>query len=552
MTASIYREYTYPDLVRRICDLKHLAVPPGEGEKSGNFSSYDRRSVYKEETGRYENWGANQDGDGYLRKEGGSIVALELDGPGVLWRFWSADPKEGDIRIYIDSEDEPVLQKPFRDFFETFGDERCPANFPNLLPTLSRGRNCFIPIPFQRYCKIVLDEGWGNFYHITYTRMPPETKVPSFTGTFDRPTSIALAEVDRILQLRGKSPYSEKSEDTFVVKKNVNVPPKSKVNIVDYAGSGAIRMITAAVTGIKKEETDDQRCMLRELTLSIKWDHEQHPSVWSPLGDFFGSAPGINDFRSLPLSMDYNGFRSYWYMPFSSGALLELENAGEQMVEITMEIELEKLPAKDADSLMRFHAKWHRGNFLNSETSRFMENGDRWPDWPLLLLKGRGRFCGIHLHVYNAWKIPGEKPETWWYGRWDRKTIDWWWGEGDEKFFVDGEKFPSTFGTGSEDYIGYAWAAEPPFPMFDSGFACQSFIEIDANGHTSVNRFQIADNVPFLQSFEGFIEKYKNDIWEQENKCLYAVTAYWYQMPGQTDPYESVPMAERYGFYHLK
>ena len=32
-----------------------------------------------------------------------------------------------------------------------------------------------------------------------------------------------------------------------------------------------------------------------------------------------------------------------------------------------------------------------------------------------------------------------------------------WWGEGDEKFFVDGEKFPSTFGTGSEDYFGYAW-----------------------------------------------------------------------------------------------
>lgn len=39
----------------------------------------------------------------------------------------------------------------------------------------------------------------------------------------------------------------------------------------------------------------------------------------------------------------------------------------------------------------------------------------------------------------------------------DNKTIDWWWGEGDEKFFVDGEKFPSSFGTGSEDYIGYAW-----------------------------------------------------------------------------------------------
>ncbi len=38
-----------------------------------------------------------------------------------------------------------------------------------------------------------------------------------------------------------------------------------------------------------------------------------------------------------------------------------------------------------------------------------------------------------------------------------------WWGEGDEKFFVDGERFPSTFGTGTEDYFGYAWCSEKTF-----------------------------------------------------------------------------------------
>ena len=95
--------------------------------------------------------------------------------------------------------------------------------------------------------------------------------------------------------------------------------------------------------------------------------------------------------------------------------------------------------------------------------------------------------------------------------------------------FVDGESFPSTFGTGSEDYIGYAWAAEPPFPMFDSAFASQPFIELDANGHTSVNRFHICDNVPFMNSFEGFIEKYKGNHWNANNQCVYAATVYWYQ-----------------------
>lgn len=64
-----------------------------------------------------------------------------------------------------------------------------------------------------------------------------------------------------------------------------------------------------------------------------------------------------------------------------------------------------------------------------------------------------GRFCGLHVHIWNTWQEPAQAAEEWWYGRWNRKTIEWWWGEGDEKFFVDGEKFPSTFGTGSEDYI---------------------------------------------------------------------------------------------------
>jgi hypothetical protein len=154
----------------------------------------------------------------------------------------------------------------------------------------------------------------------------------------------------------------------------------------------------------------------------------------------------------------------------------------------------------------------------------------------------------VHLHVWNRWTPPAQEADTWWYGRWNNKSIDWWWGEGDEKFFVDGEVFPSTFGTGSEDYVGYAWAAEPPFPTFDSPYACQPFVALDGNGHTSVSRFHICDDVPFQTRFEGYIEKYKGNMWEGGNLCLYAATAYWYQKPGGNDPYGRVPISERVGY----
>ena len=193
------------------------------------------------------------------------------------------------------------------------------------------------------------------------------------------------------------------------------------------------------------------------------------------------------------------------------------------------------------ENTLRFHAKYHRGFFGDLDRARFAPGGDRWPDWPLLRVTGAsGRFVGVHMHILDTWKTPQEHPRSWWYGAWDKKTVDWWWGEGDEKFFVDGESFPSTFGTGSEDYIGYAWAAEPPFARFDSPYACLNAMPIDGNGHTAVSRFHVADSIPFTDSFEAFIEKYKGDIWDGENRCLYGVVPYWYQQAGTDDAYPPV------------
>jgi hypothetical protein len=120
---------------------------------------------------------------------------------------------------------------------------------------------------------------------------------------------------------------------------------------------------------------------------------------------------------------------------------------------------------------------------------------------------------------------------------------DYWWGEGDEKFFADGEKFPSTFGTGSEDYFGYAWGT-PKF--FDSATQCQTRNNGNT-GHLSMVRWHIADDVPFQNSFEACLEKYHGNNWP----LLYAATAYWYQAPGVADGYEPVPVGEREDYYTL-
>jgi hypothetical protein len=169
---------------------------------------------------------------------------------------------------------------------------------------------------------------------------------------------------------------------------------------------------------------------------------------------------------------------------------------------------------KPIEQFGRFHAKWHRDAFLPEDPVR------RKIDWTMLKTEGRGRFCGVMLHVWNP-----------------RGS---WWGEGDEKFFVDGEKFPSTIGTGSEDYFGYAWCNPT---LFQNAYHDQT-ISMNNRGHISVNRWHIRQH-PFQKSFEAAIEKY----YPNGKPTLYAATTYWYQAAGQIDPYEPVPVDQRTGYW---
>ncbi len=257
----------------------------------------------------------------------------------------------------------------------------------------------------------------------------------------------------------------------------------------------------------------DEMAALRQLCLQISFDKQERPAVWCPLGDFFGTAPGRNLYRSHVTGMDEDGFYAYWYMPFAEGAKVEIVNDGPASREVDIEVTHAPLN-RPFDGLGYFHCKWHRDTVTLSE--------DRWPDWLLLQTEGRGRFLGVMLHVWNP--------------------RGGWWGEGDEKFFVDGEKFPSTFGTGSEDYFGYAWCNPG---LFQRPFHAQS-MTMNNQGHQSVLRWHIADNIPFQQTFEASIEKYYRT---EEMGTLYAATVCWYLAPDGIDPYGPVPVDQRHDYY---
>ena len=121
-------------------------------------------------------------------------------------------------------------------------------------------------------------------------------------------------------------------------------------------------------------------------------------------------------------------------------------------------------------------------------------------------------------------------------------------GEGDEKFFVDGKKLPSWFGTGSEDYFGFAWGTPGYFSKAYHTQALSPPGTLMAPGNRALNRFHISDNVPFQSSFDGCIEKY---FYTNDTITTYGTMPYWYLASGGRDAYGPLPINTRTNYYVL-
>lgn len=503
--------YSYPQLVKTMTDMQELAKLPPPGEKTSLASSYDRHSQYDVATDKYIDWGANADGDGIIRKEGDDSVFMDVQGPGCIWRTWSATAGAGHVKIYLDGSTTPAVDLPFKNYFDG---KTAPFNRPNLVyipSAAAHGFDNYTPIPFQKSCKIVAEQGWGSYYQFTYTQFPVGTVVPTFSMNLSATDSAALDQADKILGQCGQNPGGEASQ-AKTESKSITAEVGKMATVADLSGTGAITALKVKLDLPKDPEA--QRVLLRQLTISIIWDGEAAPAVWSPLGDFFAYVGGADTFQSLPVGLlDDGTFYSYWYMPYGRKAHIEVGNDGPAPVAMTWQVSHAPLP-QPISTFARFHAKWHRDAFLPARP-------DRQPDWTLLITQGQGRYVGTHLH---GWNPRGG-----------------WWGEGDDKFFVDGEKFPSIFGTGSEDYFGYAWSSSG---HFSRPYHNQILNEGNA-GHFDDNRWHISDSVPFDTSFEADIEKY----YPNDRPTLYAAVVFWYLKAGGNDPYTALPATDRVGYW---
>jgi hypothetical protein len=495
-------------LLNEMTDRTELTYFPENNYKLKQFSSYDRNSVSPDSLG----WFANADYTQFIREEQNAgrreFVLLDADGPGAVVRWWMTfsgpDAFSGTMRVYIDGSETPVIEGNILEMLsgtmlavEPLASSVSPETVPE-----RRGHNLYLPIPYAKQCKITyecdavkIEESKrvpSIYYNICYRVYEKNVDLESFSKeVLKRAEPVIRQTAEKLLAPFAVLEVAQRKSGQLAENDNLTID-------LDETGKAISRIAV-------KLQAEDLNQALRSTVLEISFDGNQ--TVWIPAGEFFGTGYQLNPSKTWFTQVNENGWmEASWLMPFKKSAEIRLVNYGSQKVNAEIEIGTEACTWKN--SSMYFGASWHEFNQIYTAKDD-TTGGDEWHfDMNYVTLNGQGIYVGDAVTVFN--------------------TVDGWWGEGDEKIFVDGEKFPSSIGTGSEDYYGYAWCRPE---KFSHPFIAQPVGDGSFTPGMSVNmRYRALDAIPFQTEINSNIE-----MWHWvKTRMNYAQSAFWYAKPGFT------------------
>jgi len=491
-------------LLNEMINRQELAKYPGTPYQLKQFSSYDRRSVAPGEEG----WFANADYTQFIREEVNEgrreFVLFDHEGPGAIVRWWMTfageGSHEGTVRIYLDNNENPFVEANILEVLsgQFLAGEPLSSSVAPESDYYRRGHNLYLPIPYAEGCKItyecdaiVISENRRSpsvYYNINY-RDYEDARVETLTMEALRESESLLEEVNRTLL----EPVDIQTEPAVL---SGEILSGSSINYSTGKGRQAIGRINMTI------DAEDMNQALRSTVVEISFDGNTR--VWVPAGDFFGTGHELHAHDTWYTSVDDGGMmQCNWIMPFRETADVRVHNFGEVPVNIEMQLFFE--PYRWTRNSMYFGSSWHEYHNIKTAGSENVGGTGNHIDINYVDIEGKGVYAGDAVTVFN--------------------TADAWWGEGDEKIFVDNEDFPSSIGTGTEDYYGYAWCRPE---KFSHPFVAQPTGAGNFHPGMTVNmRYRSLDALPFKEKISSNIE-----LWHWAPTVInYALTSYYYVFP---------------------
>jgi hypothetical protein len=492
-------DVTFESLLNEMTDRSVVTKKPVYPYKTLQSSSYNRASVSPSDPA---GWFANNDQGYDLRKEVNhgrlESVLMECDGPGVLTRIWTPffykdfnNRKGPDILIYLDGDEEPSIRA---NFIELVTGKSFVS--PPFAGYTCRAGDLYLPVSFGKSCKVSV-EGDAYFYIINYRKYDRQVSVETFRPELMAKYKPLLEKAGR--ELKNPAPFTKGKKVSFAK----TITNKQAETVTLPEGSAAIRNVE-----FKLSAADISRA-LRSTVLEMIFDDKT--TVWCPLGDFFGNVNGIDPYRTWEREVKADGTMiCRWIMPYKKQGLIRIHNLHESPVELSINAVVS--PWKWTDDTYYFHACW-------TTEGPYMANPVR--DMNFVEVEGEGIHVGDNFVVLNP--------------------LPWWWGEGDEKIYVDEDfdrNFPSHFGTGTEDYYGWAGGEHPSREdEFSSPFLANIRVGGETRGFTGerphtrgyniCTRSRSLDAIPFAKHFKLDIEAF-NFSSGPDAILQYALTSVWY------------------------
>ena len=474
-TLSTGHAVSWASLLCETVDLDRFTRGPSRAYRELLASSYDRSSIQENLPG----WFGNKDFGSYLGAYGDEHVMMEAYGPGAIVRVWSANPT-GRIRIYLDDPVKPAIDATMSDFLS--GKYETPWGQPFVF-IAAEGFSSYFPLPYSSYARVSTTSNEALYYQIDYRSYQAGTKVEPFS----RDRLRALTPLAQALQTFLQAP----SSDPLMV-----ALPQRELRLTTTEPEQSVSLGPSVIRELVIRGFDASADKLRTTRLIMTVDGEK--TVDAPLGDLFGAGPGLWPYQSLAASMTADVLTLRWPMPVQNHLSIRLESSAGTVPSLTVQLRYsEGIP----DRARLFHAQWTGIHTFSTATAE---------DWTMLHYRGEGWYVGTVLNIDNP--------------------TNWWWGEGDEKISVDGEPFPSHFGTGTEDYFGLAWCSTE---LTSQPWLGQTRADGPGNaGRASMYRWHVGDAIPFTTELRFRLEV----LGWLYNDTVLALTqdavAYWYATPG--------------------
>ncbi len=424
----------------------------------------------------FDTTGGNNDGFSglysYIRKEGRKRIVAELQGPGIIERIWTPTPSEDTLEFYFDGESKPRISIRFIDLFR--GDI-----FPFISPIVGNevgGYYSYLPIPYQRSCKIVYVGDDLYFHQIQYRKLDEATELQSFPLEWNDQEKYTLKKAVNVWNA-GKtlldSCVDSVYSDIQITSNSFIISPGATRTLADLKSGGRI-------VKFRLEPANVFSGIYKDLLIRIIWDDDHQPAVYCPVADFFGYAFGSPAAQSILLGSEKETNYCFIPMPFDKKARIELIYAQRSEIDqpdlkIQSTIGFSSME-RDPDHEGKFYTQWRRVIHPADGKPYIFQESD-----------GKGHHIGTILQAR------GLKPGMTLFFEGDDSTVV------DQKILLHG--------TGSEDYFNGGWYALPN--RWDRAFSLPIHGCLEYSiplARTGGYRFYLTDKITYQNHFLHSIE----------------------------------------------